>query len=237
GAFVGRFAKLLAETAARHGVRPQLWVPSFGLTREDIPDLEAAIESTRAAGIDDIWTWGYEACGHMTRLATPDAPLVWESVTRALTHRPALELRPTGDLVRSINVGDTTVADAVAGASDQIAAAIDAIVARLETGGRLVYVGAGTSGRIAASDAAECGPTFSTDLISAVHTEVEAEEDDAELAQLDVGDQDVVLGVSASGRTPYTLGALARAREAGALTVGLACVRGSELAGTADFPI
>jgi N-acetylmuramic acid 6-phosphate etherase len=237
GAFVGRFAQLLAETAARHGVRPQLWVPSFGLTREDIPDLEAAIASTRAAGIDDIWTWGYEACGHMTHLATPDAPLVWEAVTRALTQPAGLELRPTRALVRSINVGDTAVADAVARANDQIAAAIDAIVARLEGGGRLVYVGAGTSGRIAASDAAECGPTFSTDLISAVHTEVEAEEDDAELAQLDVGPQDAVLGVSASGRTPYTLGALGHAREAGALTIGLACVRGSELTRAADLAI
>jgi N-acetylmuramic acid 6-phosphate etherase len=237
GAFVGRFAKLLAETAARHGVRPQLWVPSFGLTREDIPDLEAAIEATRAAGIEDVWTWGYEACGHMTLLATPDSPLVWETVTRALTQQQQLELRPTSELVRSVNVGDTGVTDAVARANDQIAAAIDAIVERLERGGRLVYVGAGTSGRIAASDAAECGPTFSTDLIDAVHTEVEAEEDDADLAQLEVGANDVVLGVSASGRTPYTLGALGRANEAGALTIGLACATGSELARTADLAI
>jgi len=237
GAFVGRFAKLLAETAARHDVRPQLWVPSFGLTREDIPDLEAAIEATRAAGIEDVWTWGYEACGHMTLLATPDSPLVWEAVTRALTQQQQLELRPTSELVRSVNVGDTGVTDAVARANDQIAAAIDAIVERLERGGRLVYVGAGTSGRIAASDAAECGPTFSTDLIDAVHTEVEAEEDDADLAQLEVGANDVVLGVSASGRTPYTLGALGRANEAGALTIGLACATGSELARTADLAI
>jgi N-acetylmuramic acid 6-phosphate etherase len=237
GAFVGRFAKLLAETAARHGVRPQLWVPSFGLTREDIPDLEAAIESTRTAGIDDVWTWGYEACGHMTHLATADAPLVWEAVTRALTRPSALELRTTTTLVRSVNTGDATVPDAVTAATGEIAAAIDAIVARLAQGGRLVYVGAGTSGRIAASDAAECGPTFSTDLISSVHTEVEAEEDDAALAQLDVGSKDVVLGVSASGRTPYTIGALTRAREAGALTIGLACARGSELARVAELAI
>jgi N-acetylmuramic acid 6-phosphate etherase len=237
GAFVGRFAKLLAETATRHGVRPQLWVPSFGLTRDDIPDLEAAIESTRAAGIEDIWTWGYEACGHMTHLATRDAPLVWEAVTRALTGSSALELRPTKTLVRAINVADATVPDAVAAATGPIAAAVDAIVDRLERGGRLVYVGAGTSGRIAASDAAECGPTFSTDLITAVHTELDAEEDDAGLAQLDVGPQDVVLGVSASGRTPYTLGALGRARDAGALTIGLACVRNSELARTAELAI
>jgi len=173
----------------------------------------------------------------MTHLATPDAPLVWEAVTRALTRPAALELRPTETLVRSISGGDASVPDAVAAATEQIAAAIDAVVSRLELGGRLVYVGAGTSGRIAASDAAECGPTFSTELISAVHTEVEAEEDDAQLAQVDVGEHDVVLGVSASGRTPYTLGALARARDAGALTIGLACARDSELARTADLAI
>jgi N-acetylmuramic acid 6-phosphate etherase len=237
GPFVRRFARLLADTAARAGVTAQMWLPSFGLTREDIPDLEAAIASTREEGIDDLWTWGYEACGHMTALATPDAPLVWEAVTTALTGRPEIDLRPTEDLVRLVNVEDNTVADGVAGAAAQIAGAIDAIVERLNGGGRLVYLGAGTSGRIAAADAAECGPTFSTDLISAVTTEVEEEEDDAELAQLDVGEQDVVLGVSASGRTPYTLGALERARDAGALTIGLACVRGSELARAADLPI
>jgi N-acetylmuramic acid 6-phosphate etherase len=236
-AFVGRFARLLADTAARHGVRPQLWVPSFGLTRDDIPDLEGAIAAARAAGIDDVWTWGYEACGHMTHLATPDSPLVWEAVTRALTGTVDIDLRPTTELVRLINVEDGTVADAVARANGEIAAAIDVIVEQLAAGGRLVYVGAGTSGRIAAADAAECGPTFSTDLIEAVTTEVDAEEDDAELAQLEVGAQDVVLGVSASGRTPYTLGAIERARQAGALTIGLACALGSELGAAADLAI
>jgi N-acetylmuramic acid 6-phosphate etherase len=235
--FVGRFARILAETAARHGVRPQLWVPSFGLTREDVPDLEGAIGAARAAGIDDVWTWGYEACGHMTHLATPDSPLVWEAVTQALTGTVDIDLRPTAELVRLINVEDGTVADAVARANGEIAAAIDSIVERLAAGGRLVYVGAGTSGRIAAADAAECGPTFSTELIEAVTTEVEAEEDDAGLAQLDVGERDVVLGVSASGRTPYTLGAIERAKQAGALTIGLACVRNSELADAAELAI
>ncbi|MFL5946270.1 MAG: N-acetylmuramic acid 6-phosphate etherase [Gaiellaceae bacterium] len=235
--FVGRFATLLAETATRHGVRPQLWLPSFGLTRDDIPDLEAAIESTRAAGIDDVWTWAYEACGHMTHLATPDAPLVWDAVTRKLTGRGDIDLRPTDELVRLINVEDATVADAVARAAREIAAAIDAIVERLGSGGRLVYAGAGTSGRIAAADAAECGPTFSTDLITAVTTDVDAEEDNARLAHVDVSERDVLLGVSASGRTPYTLGALSRAAEAGALTIGLACVRGSELGRSADLAI
>src|SRR5207302_9253514 len=79
GPFVERFARLVSETAARNGIEPQLWVPSFGLTREDIPELEAAIASARKAGVDDVWTWGYEACGQMTALATPDSPLVWEA--------------------------------------------------------------------------------------------------------------------------------------------------------------
>jgi len=238
--FVGRFATLLAETSARHGVRAQMWLPSFGLTRDDISDLDAAVAATRAAGIDDIWTWGYEACGHMTHLATPDSPLVWEAVTQALTGGVALrdlDLRPIADLVRLINSADQTVPATVADAGDQIAAAIDAIVDRLEDGGRLVYVGAGTSGRLAAADAAECGPTFSTDLIAAVTTEIESEEDDAALAELDVSPKDVVLGISASGGTPYTLGALERARAAGVLTVGVACVKGSELTELADHAI
>jgi N-acetylmuramic acid 6-phosphate etherase len=243
--FVGRFARLLAETAGRHDVEAQMWLPSFGLTREDIPDLEAAVEATRAAGVADVWTWGYEACGHMTHLATPDSPLVWEAVTAALTGAGAaterqrvdlrdLDLRPTAELVQLINDEDRTVAGAVADAAESIAAAIDAIVERLESGGRLVYVGAGSSGRTAAADAAECGPTFSTDRIIAVTTEEEAAEDDAaagadDLATLGVGEQDVVLAVSASGRTPYTLSAVEQATKAGARTIGLACVRDSEL--------
>jgi N-acetylmuramic acid 6-phosphate etherase len=238
--FVGRFARLLAETAARHGVVAQMWLPSFGLTREDIPDLEAAVEATRAAGIEDIWTWGYEACAHMTHLATPDSPLVWESVTNALTGGVDfrdLDLRPTAELVRVINAEDQTVPSVVAEATPAVAAAIDAIVERLQAGGRLVYVGAGTSGRIAAADAAECGPTFSTDLITAVTTEVDAEEDDAELASLEVGPDDVVLGVSASGSTPYTLGAIQQAKLYGALTIGVACRRDSGLARATDLAI
>ena len=85
GTFVRRFAKLLRETADRHGVGAQLWVPSFGLTAADIPELVDAINATREAGVTDVWTWGYEACGHMTHLATPDSPQVWEAVSAALT--------------------------------------------------------------------------------------------------------------------------------------------------------
>ena len=90
GPFVRRFARLLRDTADRHGVGAQLWLPSFGLAREDVPDLEAAIAAAREEGVDDLWTWGYEACGHMTSLATPDAPLVWEAASAALAGRPRL---------------------------------------------------------------------------------------------------------------------------------------------------
>jgi hypothetical protein len=65
-------------------------VPSFGLAREDVTDLEAAIAAAREEGVDDLWTWGYEACGHMSHLATPDSDLVWEAVSSALTGREVL---------------------------------------------------------------------------------------------------------------------------------------------------
>jgi len=88
--FVRRFARLLRNTADRHGVGAQLWVPCFGLDRDDIPDLQAAVAAAREEGIDDLWTWGYEACGHMTKLATPYSPLVWEKVSSMLTGREVL---------------------------------------------------------------------------------------------------------------------------------------------------
>src|SRR5438874_2474518 len=92
--FVRRFARLLSETCERHGVRSQLWVPCFGLTKEEIPELDAAIAAAREEGVDDLWTWSYEACGSMTSLATQDAPLVWEAVSAALTGK---RQRPTED--------------------------------------------------------------------------------------------------------------------------------------------
>jgi len=189
----------------------------------------------------------------MTHLSTPDAPIVWEAITKALTGGVAatersrvdlrdLDLRPTAELVRLVNAEDRTVAEAVSAAGESIAGVIDAVVQRLESGGQLVYVGAGSSGRIAAGDAAECGPTFSTSQVAAVTTEEEPVEDDAaagarDIAAAGVGEQDVVIGVSAGGRTPYTLGAIARAKEQGALTVGFACVRNSELARATDQAI
>jgi N-acetylmuramic acid 6-phosphate etherase len=257
GPFVRRFARLLYETCARHGVSAQLWLPSFGLTREEIPQLEAAVAAAREEGVDDLWTWGYEACGHMTSLATSDAPAVWEAVSAALTRRAQkpteswsprfadLELRTTRELVGLLNEEDSTVAGAVAEAGDALAAAVDAIASRLARGGRLVYVGAGTSGRLAALDAAECGPTFGCrpgEVVALVAGEGEDAEDDrqrgaADVASVGVGPGDAVVGVSASGSTPYTLAALEAAAEAGALRVAVVCARGSPLAALADHEV
>jgi N-acetylmuramic acid 6-phosphate etherase len=245
GPFVRRFARLLRDTCARHGVGAQLWLPSFGLTRDEIPALEAAIAAAREEGVDDLWTWGYEACGHMTSLATPDAPLVWEAVSAALTGRPALEARSTRELVTLLNVEDATVAGAVAEAGDELAAAIEAIAARIAGGGRLVYAGAGTSGRLAALDAAEVGPTFGSppgEVVAIVAGEGEDAEDDAECGAADVralavGPEDAVVAVSASGTTPYTVAALEAARAAGALCVAIVCARPSPLAAVADHEL
>jgi len=255
GPFVQRFARLLRETADRHGVGAQLWVPSFGLDRDDIPDLEAALEGAREEGVDDLWTWGYEACGHMSHLATPDAPLVWEAVSAALALRPRtteaarsdfadLDLRTTRDLVRLLNEADATVPDAVAAAGDALAAAIDAIVERLRRGGRLIYVGAGTSGALAALDAAECGATFGSPAgeVVAVVAYRDADEDDRAAAtnallELALRPEDCVVAVSASGSTPFVLAALEAARERGALSVAVAGARDSKAAALADHNV
>jgi N-acetylmuramic acid 6-phosphate etherase len=245
GPFVGRFARLLRETCDRNGVDAQLWLPSFGLTKEEIPDLEAAVAAAREAGVDDLWTWGYEACGHMSRLATPDAPLVWEAITTALAGTVELEALPTRRLVGLANAGDATVADAVAAAGDALAAAIDAVVARLAGGGRLVYAGAGTSGKLAELDAAECGPTFGSppgEVLALVAGDGHDLEDDAELGRTSVldagvGAGDALVAVSASGETPFTKAALAAAKEAGALTVAVVCAEGSGLAAAAEHAV
>jgi N-acetylmuramic acid 6-phosphate etherase len=255
GAFVRRFARLLRETCERHGVGAQLWLPSFGLTRDDIPDLQAAIAAAREEGIDDLWTWAYEAAAHMTSLATPDSPGVWEAVSDALTLRPQqpteasrfdeLERRTTRGLVELVNAEDATVARAVAEAADELAAAIEAIIERLARGGRLVYVGAGTSGRLAALDAAECGPTFGCrpgEVVAVVAGGSEDAEDDGarggdDVRALRLGPNDALVAVSASGSTPYTLGGLEAARDAGALCIAVVCSRGSPLARAAAHEV
>jgi N-acetylmuramic acid 6-phosphate etherase len=262
GPFVRRFARLLRETADRHGVGAQLWLPSFGLTREDVPELEAAVAGAREEGVDDLWTWGYEACRHMTHLATPDSPLVWEAVSAALagrrqapvTEAPVteasrpevtdLDLRSTRELVGLMNSEDATVPAVVAETADALAAVIDAIVERLSRGGRLVYVGAGSSGALAALDAAECGPTFGSPPgeVLAVVARDEAAEDDrvaptTALHELSLQPDDCVVAISASGTTPFALAALEAARQAGSLRVAVTAVQGSTAGALADHEV
>jgi N-acetylmuramic acid 6-phosphate etherase len=162
------------------------------------------------------------------------------------------DLRSTLELVELMNAADSTVPEAVAAASGQIVAAIEAIADSLGQGGRLIYVGAGSSGRIAALDASECESTFSVppgkvvSLLAggagASPLEQEAAEDDrgagrADVAALDLRPEDVVVGVSASGRTPYVLAAVQAAAEAGARTACVASAPGSELEAAVEHPI
>ncbi|MGE7391150.1 N-acetylmuramic acid 6-phosphate etherase [Streptomyces sp. NPDC004126] len=159
---------------------------------------------------------------------------------------------PTLEIVRAMNAEDATVPAAVAAQLEPIAAAVDAIAERMARGGRLVYAGAGTAGRLGVLDASECPPTFNTDpaqvvgLIAggpgAMVRAVEGAEDSRELAAADLAAlaltrDDTVVGVSASGRTPYAIGAVEYARTRGALTVGLSCNAGSALAAAAEHGI
>jgi N-acetylmuramic acid 6-phosphate etherase len=159
---------------------------------------------------------------------------------------------PTLEIAQLMNAEDATVPVAVSEQLPAIAAAIDAAAERMADGGRLVYAGAGTAGRVGVVDASECPPTFNTTpeqvvgLIAggpeAMTSSVEGAEDDKELAAgdldaLGIGPNDTVVGVSASGRTPYAVGAVEHARGLGALTVGLACNAGSPLAAAAEHGI
>lgn len=159
---------------------------------------------------------------------------------------------PTLDALRIMNEEDVTVALAVREALPSIARAVDVIVDRLRRGGRLFYVGAGTSGRLAVVDASECVPTFNTDpslvqaLIAggsaALVTSVEDAEDNREAGHNDllergVSAADVVVGIAASGRTPYVLAAIETAKSVGAATVGLACNAPAPLLDAAEIAI
>ncbi len=158
----------------------------------------------------------------------------------------------TLELVRLIHVADGDVIAAVEREAANTARVVDAVVERFERGGRLFYVGAGTSGRLGVLDASECPPTFnvSADKVQAIvaggdaalRSSVEEAEDDpaqgaAELKARGLSEADSVVGIAASGRTPYVLGAVTYAKGVGALSVGLSCVPGSELAGAAAMAI
>src|SRR5438128_6535384 len=161
------------------------------------------------------------------------------------------ELTPL-QLVQLMNREDSRVISAVASQAEAIARAIEIIAERLRAGGRLVYVGAGTSGRLGVLDATECPPTFSAppgQVIgviaggpTALTQAVEGAEDRPELGEQDlqalgIGRQDVLVGIATSGRTPYVLGAMAYARKQGAYTMSLSCNPQSDLEALADLAI
>jgi N-acetylmuramic acid 6-phosphate etherase len=163
-----------------------------------------------------------------------------------------LESLSPDQLLTAMNAADAEIPAAVATQIPRIAQAVDAISERLEHGGRLFYVGAGTSGRLALLDAVECPPTFGVprDMIqailagglAAISQAIEGVEDDADAGRRDLEaagcrSQDAVVGVSASGRTPYVLGALRKAQEVGALTGGISCTPDSELSRAVAYPI
>ncbi len=162
-----------------------------------------------------------------------------------------IDRRATLDIVRIIQQEDARVAPAVAAEAERIAHAIDQITDRMQHGGRLVYVGAGTSGRIAMLDASELPPTYGIDPSTvrvlmaggerAFLNAVEGAEDDEEAAIAEVNREvkaeDAVVGIAASGTTPYTVAAIGRANMLGALTVGVTSVAGSPLARDADISI
>jgi N-acetylmuramic acid 6-phosphate etherase len=159
---------------------------------------------------------------------------------------------PTEEILRLMNEEDARVASAVAQVLPQITRAVDGIVGRLDQGGRLFYIGTGTSGRLGVLDASECPPTFgvSPDMVQGIiaggyeacYRAVEASEDDAAAGASDLDargftKQDVLVGIAASGRTPYTVGAVEHARQLGAFTVALTSVPGSVITKAAEISI
>lgn len=174
-----------------------------------------------------------------------------------LTEQPnpasaSIDAVPTAEMLRIINAEDQQVAAAVAAEIPAIARAVDTIVSAMQQGGRLFYIGAGTSGRLGVLDASECPPTFSVpaELVqgiiaggeSALSRATETTEDDPAIGARDLtergfGPRDVLVGIAASGRTPYVLGAVAEARRLGARTVSITCTPDSELARAVDISI
>ena len=163
-----------------------------------------------------------------------------------------IDMVSTVEMLRIVNREDRKVAVAVEAAIPRIAEAVDAITERAGKGGRLFYIGAGTSGRLGVLDASECPPTFGVapefvqGIIAggeaALSKATEATEDNPEMGARDLMERgftaaDSLVGIAASGRTPYVLGAVAKARELGALTIGISCTRDSELSRAVEIAI
>jgi len=172
-----------------------------------------------------------------------------ESVDPAYSH---LDSMSPAEIATAMNDAEATVSEAIRAAIPAIAQAIEAIVAAMESGGRLIYIGSGTSGRLGVLDASECPPTFSSDpadvvgIIAggdyALRNAIEGAEDDKSAGARDllaqsITRQDIVVGITASGRTPYVLGAVEAARDIGATTVGISNNAESALGAAVDIPI
>lgn len=173
-------------------------------------------------------------------------------LTEATSKYNHLEKMSTTSLLSNINKEDQTVAKAVKKSLKQIRKLVDAAYIKMEKGGRLFYIGAGTSGRLGIVDASECPPTFGVPfdwvigLIAggdtAIRKAVEFAEDDAEqgwkdLSLHNINKKDVLVGIAASGSTPYIVGALKQARKKGVLTGCVVCNKKSEVADAAEFPV
>lgn len=163
-----------------------------------------------------------------------------------------LEKMKTSELLRNINKEDRTVAESVEKVIPKIEALVDVIVPKIEAGGRLFYIGAGTSGRLGVLDASECPPTFGVSpgivigLIAggdtALRNAVENAEDDGnqawkDLQEYDISEKDVLIGIAASGTTPYVIGGIKDARENSIVTGCIACSLGSPLGEVSEYPI
>lgn len=175
-----------------------------------------------------------------------------KKTTEAVSRYSNLEQLTVRELLSGINAEDKTVADAVEKVIPKVELLVNAIVVKMKEGGRLFYIGSGTSGRLGVVDASECPPTFGvedgmvTGLIAggdgAIRKAVEFAEDDTtqgwnDLLQHNISNRDVVIGITASGTTPYVTGALKKCKEQGVLTGCITCNTATTVAGLADFPV
>jgi N-acetylmuramic acid 6-phosphate etherase len=233
-------AAALAATARAVGGGPVAMVGGLA----GFQALRQQLDAVPAAGdaLDGALRLGAVHEPHVTRIRVAPKALGAQGLDALATEgsRPGLDdldARPIGEVVALLVAAEGEAHGAVAAAVPRIATAAEAIVARLERGGRLIYAGAGTPGRLGVLDAAECVPTFGTDLVrgviaggpAALTASIEGAEDAFDAADLhDLTAADAVVGITASGRTPYVLRALDHARAVGALTVAIVNNSGSE---------
>lgn len=178
--------------------------------------------------------------------------MAFEKITEKDSHHDALEQKSVGELLSGIHQEDQNAVAAVGNVLPQIEQLIHKVVKQLQNGGRLFYIGAGTSGRLGVLDASECPPTFGTDpekvigMIAggdfALRNSIEKAEDDSlqawnDLSQHNINSQDIIVGIAASGTTPYVVGGLQQCKKKGIPTACITCNLNAPLAAVSDFPI